>query len=327
MIFVSGKFISLQFSPQLSYTLIGAFVTTYLLEKTRVCFQVCLSSPCQTSFPLPAPAPTSAEGDAGVLVAPCNLSLSLVNLFSRILCSCSQMTGERNYHIFYDLLSGAGSNGQLCLDPDPMEYFYLSQSVERGKVPEGGEKGMFDHVCHAMEVIGVDEGQRAELWKILSGILHLGNVKMMEVDTVEGLKAAIEDPRHAALAANMLGVETETLTELLTVRRTNVRDQEIVIKLQQSESAFRRDAVSKALYDGIFSWIVDMANDHLGYKRGETLPFIGVLDIFGFESFKVNGLEQILINFANEYLQNVFNKQVIAWLRASWNRPRCVCPI
>lgn len=59
------------------------------------------------------------------------------------------MTGERNYHIFYDLLSGiAGSNSQLCLDPSPMQYFYLSQSVEKGGVAEGGEKGMFDHVCH-----------------------------------------------------------------------------------------------------------------------------------------------------------------------------------
>jgi len=108
----------------------------------------------------------------------------------------------------------------------------------------------------------------------------------------------------------MFGVDPDALTELLTVRRTNVRGQEIVIKLQKDDATFRRDAVSKALYARLFEWIVEMANDHLGYKKGETLPFIGVLDIFGFETFKVNGLEQVLINFANEYLQNVFNKQV-----------------
>ena len=160
-----------------------------------------------------------------------------------------------------------------------------------------------------MEVIGIDDSQRTEMWKVLSGILHLGNTHIIEADTVEGLKAAIEDKRHLALAANMFGVDTEKLLELLTVRRTSVRGQEIVIKLQQADATFRRDAVSKALYAGLFDWIVEMANDHLGYKKGEPLPFIGVLDIFGFETFKVNGLEQILINFANEYLQNVFNKQ------------------
>jgi myosin heavy subunit len=188
-----GKFISLQFSPDLSYTLIGAFVTTYLLEKTRVCYQ---------------------------------------------------MKGERNYHIFYDLLSGAAqSNNGLCLDGDVMEYYYLNQSVDG--VVEGGESGMFDHVSHSMEVIGIDETERADLWKILSGILHLGNTSIIEEDTVEGLKAGIENRQAAALAANMFGITADKLTELLTVKRTNVRGQEIVIKLQRDDACFRRDAVSK----------------------------------------------------------------------------------
>ena len=76
------------------------------------------------------------------------------------------MTGERNYHIFYDMLSGVGASSQMCLEGDPMAYMYLSQSVERGARAEGGEKGMFDHVCHSMEVIGIEEDQRNEIWKV-----------------------------------------------------------------------------------------------------------------------------------------------------------------
>jgi myosin heavy subunit len=231
------------------------------------------------------------------------------------------MTGERNYHIFYDLLRGAASDSSLCLDGDPMEYFYLSQSVPIGqvkkgastglllseaflstmrpfswcqKVPEAAELGMFEHVCHSMEVIGIDQPMRSDLWRVLSGILHLGNTAIVEADTVEGLKAGIEDKRHAALAANMLGVDTDSLVALLTVRRTTIRGQEIVIKLQRDDATFRRDAVAKALYASAFEWIVQCANDHLGYKAGAPLPFIGVLDIFGFESFAVNGLEQVI---------------------------------
>jgi len=174
---LSGKFISLQFSPDLSYTLVGAFVTTYLLEKTRVCYQV---RGCEHA---------AAAAAAGRLSLLNDCYGSHVSFSS---CLLSQMLGERNYHIFYDLLSGMAGDSSLCLEPSPMEYFYLNQSVAKGQACEGGEKGMFEHVCHAMEVIGIKEEQQRDLWKVLAGVLHLGNTSIIEADTVEGLKAEIQ---------------------------------------------------------------------------------------------------------------------------------------
>jgi myosin heavy subunit len=91
---------------------------------------------------------------------------------------------------------------------------------------------------------------------------------------------------------------------------------------------YARDALSKALYGALFNWIVEKINETLEKpskeedeldqdeeeekkKKGHNMEgYIGVLDIFGFESFEVNGLEQLLINFANEALQDTFNKKV-----------------
>ena len=42
----------------------------------------------------------------------------------------------------------------------------------------------------------------------------------------------------------------------------------------------------------------------------EKMRIIGIVDIFGFEVFKLNSLEQLCINFANEKLQALFTKAV-----------------
>ena len=235
-----GKFIRLQFDSSLGYTLVGAYVTTYLLEKTRVCFQA---------------------------------------------------AGERNYHIFFDLLCQQDSlDGELCL-ASPEDYFYLSQS---GNTDFGGDESeMFTTVESAMGIIGVDSSRQLEVWKLIAGILHLGNSRISESDTDEGLKAVVKDMKSVALAAHMFGVETEHLHEVLTIKRITTEGTTIAIKLHKEEAVNQRDAVSKAVYERTFLWLVKMTNDHLGFNGDMDYPFIGVLDIFGFESFAVNGIEQV----------------------------------
>lgn len=73
-------------------------------------------------------------------------------------------------------------------------------------------------------------------------------------------------------------------------------------------------AVSKALYSGLFNWIVRNINMALAVQGDDptTLPWIGILDVFGFESSDWNNsFEQLCINFANERLQQYFNGSVI----------------
>ena len=63
-------------------------------------------------------------------------------------------------------------------------------------------------------------------------------------------------------------------------------------------------------YRILFDWLVTRINAVLEGARGGGGKCIGILDIFGFEIFEVNSLEQLCINFANERLQAHFNAQV-----------------
>jgi len=53
---------------------------------------------------------------------------------------------------------------------------------------------------------------------------------------------------------------------------------------------------------------VDTINETTSCQQEHS--FIGVLDIFGFENFKINSLEQLCINLANERLQQYFNNSI-----------------
>jgi myosin heavy subunit len=279
-----GKFISLEFDTKQSYKLVGATVLTYLLEKTRVVYH---------------------------------------------------HAGERSYHIFYDMLGGgcATQHSELGLKnfrPKSFSYMRDSDGYEDEEFGSNnnmlgtGDPNVFKAIVKSMDVIGISTKQRLEIWKYLAGILHVGNAEIGEADTVEGLKANIknDDEPNKGLgsskqcvdrAAKLFGLESSALSDLFMVKKTKVMGDVVTIRLLGSEANFRRDAVSRFLYSALFDWIVNAANKHLarGNKaEDEEMPFIGVLDIFGFESFSLNGLEQLLINFANEFLQNVFNVQV-----------------
>merc|ERR1711992_364176 len=81
------------------------------------------------------------------------------------------------------------------------------------------------------------------------------------------------------------------------------------------EAATNRDSISKGIYENIFLYLGDRINAEL-YQTDEeditSILFIGILDVFGFENFWANSLEQFCINYTNEKLQQYFNFHIIA---------------
>uniref|UniRef100_A0A672HW69 Myosin X, like 1 n=1 Tax=Salarias fasciatus TaxID=181472 RepID=A0A672HW69_SALFA len=218
-----------------------------------------------------------------------------------------QNPGERNYHIFYALLAGAS---QYFLE-DPAESFhYLSQSGCL-KDKSLNDKELFNSVMEALKVLQFTEEEIRDMFKLLSGVLQLGNIEFM---TAGGAQITTKQGQCAAL----LGLDVFQLSEVLTQRSIILRGEEICSPLTIEQAVDSRDSVAMALYSQCFSWIILKINQKI--KGKENFKSIGILDIFGFENFEVNRFEQFNINYANEKLQEYFNKHIFSLEQLEYNR-------
>lgn len=214
----------------------------------------------------------------------------------------SQQKGERNYHIFYQML--AGLDGSLKSEfglRDPQSYWYLSQS---GTTTVDGvdDRAEFEEVVKAMRTVGFSDSEQACIWGVLSGILNLGNIRF------EGeAPAQVKDRTPLTQAARLLMVEPEELHMSLNHRHIqsgSARHTQFAVPQNAEQSAGIRDALSKELYARLFDYIVAKVNASLSAGPSQTV--IGVLDIYGFEIFECNSFEQFCINYVNERLQQIF---------------------
>ena len=140
------------------------------------------------------------------------------------------------------------------------------------------------------------------VFEVCAGILHLSNITFKAKG--EGSEINPASREAVANASHFLKVSEATLTAALCARTIEVRGETNLIHNNAKEAQEAADAVSKAIYNNLFNWLVQCINASVNGEKGS---FIGVLDIFGFEIFDHNGFEQLCINFTNEKLQQHFN--------------------
>ena len=223
----------------------------------------------------------------------------------------TQIEGERNFHIFYQLLEGADGDVSAGLQLADASSFKMLMEGGVLKVDGINDKDEFFHVRTALSTIGATDAQQRILWQLLSGLCHLSNCSFSDEETSEGEKASLDAACAASMdtAAGLFGVERTLLLESITQRSIVSMGETIVMQRNAAAAGYAMAAVMKEVYSRLFAWVVDTINTSLG-QMPDANPFIGVLDIFGFESFERNDYEQLLINFTNEVLQATFNSQV-----------------
>ncbi|KAK3945053.1 myosin-2 [Diplogelasinospora grovesii] len=216
---------------------------------------------------------------------------------------------ERNYHIFYQLVAGVSEKERQELGILPIEQFeYLNQ----GNTPtiDGvDDKAEFNATRQSLKTIGVTDQQQTEIFKLLAGLLHLGNVKIGATRS-DSVLAATEPSLVKACA--ILGIDAPEFSKWIVKKQLITRGDKIISNLTQAQAIVVRDSVAKFIYSSLFDWLVEIINRSLATDDvlNRVSSFIGVLDIYGFEHFAKNSFEQFCINYANEKLQQEFNQHV-----------------
>ncbi|PSN38767.1 Myosin-IA [Blattella germanica] len=233
-----------------------------------------------------------------------------------------QQQGERNFHSFYQLLRGSSEaelkNLQLARDPDA--YFYTQQG-KASKVNTINDSSDHKATNSAFRTLGFSNSEIETVWKIVAAVIHLGNITFKSQD--DSTRPA--DNGVVNKAAAMLNVAPGELTKALIERVIAARGEVIEKTHTLPEAEYGRDALAKAVYDRLFTWIVGRVNDALVIegdtgKKSYMGTVIGVLDIYGFEIFDANSFEQFCINYCNEKLQQLFIELVLKQEQEEYRR-------
>ncbi|XP_022365663.1 unconventional myosin-XIX isoform X5 [Enhydra lutris kenyoni] len=217
---------------------------------------------------------------------------------TRVAC---QASSERNFHIFYQICKGASMDERLQWHlPEGAAFFWLP-NPERTL-----EEDCFEVTREAMLHLGIDTPAQNNIFQVLAGLLHLGNVRFAHSED-EAQPCHLTGDAQCSLktSALLLQLPEDPLLETLRIRTIRAgRQQQVFQKpCSQAECDTRRDCVAKLVYARLFDWLVSVINSSICADPASWTTFIGLLDVYGFESFPNNSLEQLCINYANEKLQ------------------------
>ena len=221
-----------------------------------------------------------------------------------------QAKGERNFHIFYYLTTCLDSKERkrLYLTESPQSFHYMNQSGSY-KAETHNDSSEFDDMRNAMCELQFSEEETWSIFEITAAILWLGNVEFEALSEVE---SQVSNRKVLKTAAKLFKVDAKSLATVLTESNTMLSDGNMRRTFNVEKATDARDALAKHVYGRMFDWIVSHLNrvmmSEVSSKDTDEMPIIGMVDIFGFEIFKLNSFEQLCINFANEKLQQMFNR-------------------
>ncbi|XP_024881158.1 myosin heavy chain, muscle isoform X20 [Temnothorax curvispinosus] len=229
----------------------------------------------------------------------------------------SQQTLERSYHIFYQIMSGSvkGLKEMCLLSNNITDYYFVSQGKTTIPGLDDGEELLVTD--QAFDVLGFTQEEKDNIYKITAAVMHMGGMKFKQRGREE--QAEADGTEEGERVAKLLGCDCADLYKNLLKPRIKVGNEFVTQGRNKDQVAYSVGAMSKAMFDRLFKWLVKKCNETLDTKQ-KRQHFIGVLDIAGFEIFDYNGFEQLCINFTNEKLQQYFNHHMFVLEQEEYER-------
>ncbi|KAG2626120.1 hypothetical protein PVAP13_3KG321543 [Panicum virgatum] len=232
---------------------------------------------------------------------------------------CQINSPERNYHCFYFLCAAPLEDIKRYKLADPSSFHYLNQSTCI-KLDEISDAKEYLATRSAMNTVGITEQEQEATFRVVAAVLHLGNISFVKGREVDSSLLKDEKARfHLNAAAELLMCDCGNLENALIKRKINTPEGVITTTVDPNSATVSRDGLAKQIYSRLFDWLVNRLNASIGQDTSSD-RLIGVLDIYGFESFKTNSFEQLCINFTNEKLQQHFNQNVFKMEQEEYNR-------
>jgi len=222
---------------------------------------------------------------------------------------------ERTYHIFYQLIAAPDDVKEQLWDglkgTKNSSFRYVGDCTPL-KIDGLTDAEQWVKTVNALSLVGVVDDKLTTLMRAICTVMQLGNLTVGP-DPSDDEKSIITSQDELEKLASLMGMETEDVAKALTTRTVTAGRESYAVPMKVDESRDACDAFAKEIYERVFDWLVRNINaattaEHNYEDAADVAEFglVGLLDIFGFESFKINRFEQLCINYANEKLQGKY---------------------
>ena len=237
----------------------------------------------------------------------------------------TQTYGERNFHIFYEIFSLQQKEKKLLFLNNLSVHDFNMTSMSNTFIRRDNVNDIdtFNDLKNAMHVIGFTDQKQINIFSIISALLHGSNISFQE-SSRNNKTELIQNNKSVNAFVTLLGISIDMLNDALCTCTIMACGEKLIKNLSIIQSTKAIEALIKATYKALFTYIVQRVNKSIisdqEVSQEESSCFIGVLDIFGFESFENNSFEQLCINYCNETLQQQFNKFIFKLEQQEYER-------